>query len=834
MKYTWLYEELHTEEEKILHIASKMNVSAAVIDILFRRGMNQEEAIRDFLFHSLSDLHDPFMLQGMKEAVSRIEIAIAKDEKITVYGDYDVDGMTGVAVLYLALKEMGAKVDYYIPSRLEEGYGLNGDALTLLKTLGTDLVITVDTGITGIEEANKATEMGLDLIITDHHTPLEECPRATAVINPKQKSCPYTCKDLAGVGVAYKVVEALLGRENASNYLDLVALGTVADMVPLIGENRILVKEGLKKMKQKRAGLYALMEQAKLNENHIQAEQIGYVLAPRINASGRIGNPDLAVELLTTNDYERAKEIAFLLEEENTKRRKIEEGILEEVFLSFEQKKEALDDIVFVIKGDDWHTGVIGIVASRILEKYHRPVIVLTNHDGLYKGSGRSISGINLYELLKETEQYLVKFGGHTMAAGLSLTEDNIEPFKKAINQVAKQKLKDPTLLIAQKKVDDTIALKDVDDQLFQSLQLLEPYGHSNPKPLFVLKNLRIKTFNQLGLKQNHLKITFSDGDQKIDGIFFHENHQNIGLYKDANIEALGYLSINEYKGQKSYQVILKDLNMLYNGHPVYEKMIRNYSTIFENSGAQFFLEQFDYTDEPLDGSLNVINVVHLEQRERYLRHFVEQKATFITFTLQEAFRSAMGFKNYTWHLESTPCIHFVFTPIEDSVAQSICILDYPFTVTDMNAILNHYGENKYLLLYPGAYQDNISMMEDIFPGDEILRNTFKLCRHLFKERSTKVKEYDFMKRYFITYKSHMSLLQLKLSLIILEELSLIQKTYQKDIIEITMVPYEGKLDLNDSKMYQKISQNKQNLNQNYGNLVQLFLSLPEENDDDR
>ena len=368
-----------------------------------------------FLNPDYSRLYNPFLLKDMDKAVNRILSALENKEKIIIYGDYDVDGITSTSILFLFLKENGAIVDYYIPNRMEEGYGLNLEAINKIKDKGTDLIITVDTGITAVNEVALAKELGMDVIITDHHECQAEVPQAYAVIDPKQEDCSYPFKLLAGVGVSFKLIQALAKKLNNENsickYMDIVSVGTVADIVPLIDENRILVKKGFEDIPNtQNIGLDALLKVSGYKGGPVTTGLIGFALGPRLNASGRIGDAKRGIELLITNDKEKAKMIADELNEENKNRQAMEQEIFNEAISLIEKEFDIKNTKVIVIAGEGWHQGVIGIVASKIVEKYYRPTILLTIEDGIAKGSARSVEGFNIFEALCESSQFLTKF----------------------------------------------------------------------------------------------------------------------------------------------------------------------------------------------------------------------------------------------------------------------------------------------------------------------------------------------------------------------------------------------------------------------------------------
>ncbi len=501
-------------------------IPAGLARILMRRGIDTQEKLSHFLYDDLSNLSDPFLMKGMKEGVDRLLLALERKERIVVYGDYDVDGITSTSILYRCLKEMGGDVGFYIPRRETEGYGLNEKALFHLRDEGYSLLITVDCGISSADLIAHKPE-GLDIIVTDHHTPPEKLPECVAVINPHQKDCPYPYEDLAGCGVAFMVSRALhLKRDgvDSTQNVELAALGTIADVVSLTGENRILVREGMKRFLTTRIkGLAALLIASGLVKEDTKAithaESVSFGLAPRLNAAGRISHAKEGVQLMITESAEEAERLAAQLCDTNVTRQQIERDIYEEA-----QKRIAelglAGDMALVVDGKEWHPGVIGIVASRILETYHRPVLVLTIRDGVGKGSCRSIPAFNIYEALAAHKDLLLQYGGHKMAAGFSIAEENIPEFRRRLNAYAKEKLTEADC-IPVLEIEDTLPLAEVTIDFVHSLDLLEPCGCDNPKPLFATKRAFVETARRIGADKRHFKCQLSTKNGLVDAIFW-------------------------------------------------------------------------------------------------------------------------------------------------------------------------------------------------------------------------------------------------------------------------------------------------------------------------
>lgn len=540
-------------------LVEKLNISKVAARLLYERGINTKEKAEKFLYGTLSDLVDPWIMQGMKPSVDRIGQAIKDREKIVIYGDYDVDGVCSIVILKECIEMLGGIVDYYVPDRLEEGYGLNMAAVDLLIKQGYRLLISVDCGITSTEETGAANQGGMDMIITDHHTPGEMLPPAIAIINPKldeQGDNSHLC----GAGVAYKLAMALqegFPGKGEGKWLDLVALATIADVVPLLGDNHILVKYGLKMLeKTERAGLIALLKETGLYNRNITAWQVGFVIAPRLNAVGRLDDARKSVELLTTSREESAARIASHMDMLNNERRKLEETIYEQALHDIYENRRDENNVI-VVAGDNWHQGVIGIVASRICEKFYRPAIVVSWEGDRGKGSGRSIKGFDLYQALKNCGRHLEQYGGHQMAAGLSIARDEMAAFTAAMADYS-HFLASGGLLNRTLMADAEISVEEVDHGLIAELKTLEPYGEGNPQPDFIIRNMDIGSLLAVGSRKEHVRFSFVRED--LEGIAFRKAEYLNFPYKECCHDLLGQLDINEFRGQKKIQIKVKDM----------------------------------------------------------------------------------------------------------------------------------------------------------------------------------------------------------------------------------------------------------------------------------
>lgn len=561
LQKNWLLKEF--DRERVVEISKEFRVSPLTSIILYNRGIRSSEDIAEFLKCDLKSLHDPYLLKDMDKAVERIRKAKENGEKITIYGDYDVDGITSIAILYKYLTSVGFEVDFYVPDRIQEGYGVNRGALDKIKANGTKVVITVDTGITAVDETDYAREIGMDIIVTDHHECKEVIPNAYAAVDPKRKDCEYPFKNLAGVGVAFKLIQALdedsTVVELMEKYADLICLGTVADISPLIDENRIMVTEGLKRFRTtKNIGLKALIDVSISNDKAITTSTIGYIIAPRINASGRLGCAARSVEMFLTDDSGRAYELANDLCKENTIRQQTEQKMFAEALEYIEQHPEMKSDRVLIIPHTEWHHGIVGIVSSKITEKFYKPSILFAIDGDEAKGSGRSISGYNLFEALENCGDILEKFGGHELAAGLLIKTENIESFRTAINEAAQEtmaeKILTPTI-----SVDAVIKPAYISIETVEEINRLQPFGVDNPTPVFAVRCIKIHKISTMS-EGKHLRMTLLKDGKFLDAVGFGMGEYYNHLKEGDLVEVAFGLDINDYKGYRNVQLILKDI----------------------------------------------------------------------------------------------------------------------------------------------------------------------------------------------------------------------------------------------------------------------------------
>ncbi|WP_347103087.1 single-stranded-DNA-specific exonuclease RecJ [Streptococcus anginosus] len=552
-KYDWQI-ATNFSDESFIKKAKKLGLEASVANLVYQRGIQTEEALRDFLEPSLDQLHDPYELHDMDKAVTRIRQAIENDEQILIYGDYDADGMTSASIVKEALEQLGAECQVYLPNRFTDGYGPNASVYKyFIDNQGISLFITVDNGVAGLEAIELAQSMGVDVIVTDHHSMPEILPDAYAIVHPEHPEADYPFKHLAGCGVAFKLATALL-EEVQVELLDLVAIGTIADMVSLTGENRILVKYGLSVLKNtQRIGLQELFKIAGIQSDELNEETVGFQIAPRLNALGRLDDPNPAIELLTGFDEEEVRDIALMINQKNEERKEIVQKIYDEAKTMVDLNKP-----VQVLAGEGWNSGVLGIVAGRLLEELHQPVIVLNIENGLAKGSARSIEAVDIFEALDPHRDLFVAFGGHAGAAGMTLEASKLE----ALSQVLVAYIEDNQVDLSTKNelfLDEELSLPDLTLETLKNFEKLAPFGMDNKKPVFYLKDFKVENARTMGAGNTHLKLKISQADAVFEVVAFGLGDFATEFSQTKNLELAVTLSVNKWNGQTSLQLMLVD-----------------------------------------------------------------------------------------------------------------------------------------------------------------------------------------------------------------------------------------------------------------------------------
>jgi len=548
------------------NFVKEFEISETLARLLINRNIDSIEKAESYLNPDISQLHNPFEMFDMSKSLNRIEKAILEKEKICIYGDYDVDGITSVAMLYSLIKKLKGNAIYYIPDRLEEGYGLNSEAIKKIKDLDVKLIITVDCGIRSVDEVNLANDLNIDVIITDHHECSDILPAAYSIINPNQKQCKYPFKDLAGAGIVFKIItalsEKLLLKDYALEFLDLTALATVADVVTLTGENRVIVQKGIEQAKKTtNRGLKALINVCDIELTDLNTYHLGFIIAPRINAAGRLKHANIVVELLTTKDDARAYEIAKMLNELNYNRQQIENNMLETALKKIKNEMDLKEEHVIVLDDSSWHVGVVGIIASRITEKFNKPSIIISIENEIGKGSARSINGLNICETLSACKELLVKYGGHELAAGLTIEKRLIKDFREKINAIVHKFKKDKPFyheILVDYKLDNKINLVNI----YNEIQKLEPFGAGNPKPLFVYRFLILKEVKTVGLDGKHLSLKMFNGKEYLSGIGFNMGFVANHIEVNRKVDIICSVEMNTWNGEENIQLHIKDLKI--------------------------------------------------------------------------------------------------------------------------------------------------------------------------------------------------------------------------------------------------------------------------------
>ena len=555
-------------EDHVASLKKEFNTSEIIAKVLANRGIESLKSSHDFFNPSNDQLHDPFMMKNMDIAVNRISKNIQNQKPILIFGDYDVDGTTGASLLYLGLKDLNAIVEYYIPHREKEGYGLSSGGIDYAHSIGADLLITCDCGINAFQPVDYANEHGVDIIITDHHIPDKKLPNAYAVLNPKQKGCEYPFKGLCGCGVAFKLISALseksgIGQNVGLNYLDLVALATSADMVPILDENRVLVHGGLDQLEESKSpGIHQLLVQTGLVGESLNVGKLVFGLAPKINAAGRMGDANRTVELLTTSDKTRAEELASILVRENKRRQLIQEDIVNDAIRLVHSQVDLENNKVVIIGSKGWHPGVVGIVASRIKDEFSRPAIVIAfDKKGIGKGSARSIPNLDLYEALSYAAKFLEGYGGHPMAAGLTVREDKFENFKSLFLRNANKILTNDDLIPAI-SIDGEMALTDINSRFMRFLEKLGPFGPGNMRPKFVSRNLSISGQPRLMGKGEHIRFIVSQNGRNYPAVGFKLSSHYEDLIRGVPVDIAYVVEVNQWQGQSNIQLNVRDIQL--------------------------------------------------------------------------------------------------------------------------------------------------------------------------------------------------------------------------------------------------------------------------------
>ncbi len=830
--------------------AHKLGISPIVAQLLINRGIYTIEQGRAFLRCDMESLHHPLLLKDMDKAVSRILKAVESRERVLVYGDYDADGITGTALLVKVLRRLGAEVEYFIPNRLEEGYGLHLEVLKKAMEKGTSLVVTVDCGISDMEEVCWAGKNGIDLIITDHHEPPGEIPPALAAVNPKRHDCIYPFKELAGVGVALKLAQALfdeagVGSEAWKEYLDLACLGTIADIVPVKDENRILVKYGLPILSNTgNPGLRALMAVSGTDKGDLGTSEVSFGLAPRLNAAGRMGRPELALRLLLTDSIEEARELAVELNNNNQARQKIESVVLAEALALVNEVPELVKGLVLVLASDNWHPGVVGIVASRLMERLYRPVLLISMGELEGRGSARSIPEFNIYHALDRCRENLLDYGGHSLAAGFSIKRTRIDAFRKDINALAEQLIGEKKLMPGL-ELDGIIDLEQVSEELVREISTLRPFGHTNPDPLLGCRKALLLDSRCVGKKAAHLKLRLQRENTTLEGIGFNMGPYAGPLAAAKSVDLAFVPGINEYNGRRSIQLEVKDLGipavLEQPGRVSYEEIQPDRPALVPDDILQGDTQEY-FMPEFVLGKLNVLNntdsLVCIKcNKEKHQINFIDKRglanrpeelAELVSGDLSTMVITTGAYQTVelACHLQlarpslkgRVACCHsinshravsemtamfkagkvkvMVTTPstagFMGKTANQSLLYHLPYSTEAIYHGINSIqtGGNIYLLFGPEDLEDNEAGLETLAPGRDFLACFYKMLRRQTINSGWSNISVDQTLKYFVNNGFHYSSkYTVRAALSVLDELALLTSEWKGEYIRFRLRP---------------------------------------------
>lgn len=749
--------------------------------LLNSRNIKNEE---NFFNPKIEYMNDPFSMKNMKKSVDRIKKAINEKQKICIFGDYDVDGICATSLLYLYFKLIGYKVDYYIPNRLEEGYGLNSDAIKKLINKKIELLITVDCGISAVKEVDLACEY-MDVIITDHHECPETLPNAFSILNPKQKNCMYEFKELCGAAIALKLIQALdynLFIKNKKELMPIAALATVCDVVPLKDENRIIVKKGLEYIiTTKNNGIKALIEVCDVDFESLKSYHFGFVLGPRINAGGRMGFSNHGVELFINENYENCLDIAKFLNQENLKRQEIQQRMQEEAIEIIEKNTEFQNNKVLVLSNKNWHHGIVGIVSSKITEKYYKPSILLCEEADIARGSARSIEGFDLYKALNNNKEFLEKFGGHNQAAGLSLKLKNISDFSKKINRYADEVL-DQEDLKEIVNADILLNKEEISFELMEFIGKFEPFGFKNPNFKFLIKNMCIKKIFLMGKNKDHVKLIL---DNNLEAIAFYKPEIAANFKENTYVDIVCSLSKNSFLNKENIQLQIKDIRK--SSIQILNDLKINFQSNIIEYKIENVLEKFegDFTKEK---SLLGISFTKFGS-QMAIDFFRDKKKNFLI----EENNLKINSKN----------IDLLFCPNIDKIAlkryNSIILFDFPYIFEDYKEIICNINEfNKIYFFVDDSYYENLKkFLETKFPNRDYLISLYK---YIYSKKNLKISS----KKEFNMFDGQED--KFMIAVEIFEELGFIEKFIQKEILQINCLPKPKiKVNLQESRTYRKM-----------------------------
>lgn len=688
----WKY--LKCDKEQAAKVSQEFSIDPITAQVVLNRGLTNEKEINEFLNPDIANLSSPFLMKDMKKGCDRVIRAINNTEHIVVCGDYDADGITSTAILVDFLRSCDASVEYYIPDRLEDGYGLSMSVAEKLTEMNPKLVITVDNGITSIDEIKFLHASGIDVVVTDHHECKAELPNAIAVINPHRRDDEYPFKDLAGVGVVYRFIEAISHtikelnpeacNKDIEKYIELVAIGTVADVMPLLGDNRSIVKHGIQKLnKTENNGIKALIDVSGMSDKDITAWMIGFIIAPRLNAAGRMSSADKAVQLLLTNSPVEAQSIAKALDEENIARQEIEKLILGEVFEKIDQDVNFDNEKIIVVQGDNWHQGVIGIVASKVVDRYGKPCILLSYDGETVKGSARSISNVNIYNAINYCKNCLEGFGGHELAAGVTLKKENVSLLRKLINEYAEHHFTDKQMA-SQVVIDAQLVSEQLTTQLAEDLEQLTPFGTGNSTPVFCSMGMSINEI-KLTSNQKHLKLKLKSGNKVVDAIAFNMP-EKIKEFAIGSIVDVAYnLEVNTWRFMNTVQLNIKDLRVC----EEVEAVKNYYSSLDYDSFNEYVL---NIKNDNLNASSNKLKEIYSSDCSQKANEMLKTDSKKVVFINTRAgLKDALSLYRHINSTDEKSC-SICYNGIKNNMQSDICIIVNPkiseIDVTDFKDII--------------------------------------------------------------------------------------------------------------------------------------------------
>ncbi|KAB3537276.1 single-stranded-DNA-specific exonuclease RecJ [Alkaliphilus pronyensis] len=833
VKRIWTFKR--PDKNIVNNLMKELNISKTTAKLLFNRGVYEVEEARRFLEASLSDLYNPFLLKDMEKVVYRINEAIKNKESIWIYGDYDVDGVSSTALLIRYFNSINYTVNYYIPDRMEEGYGVNSEAIKEIVDKGGKLIITVDCGITSVNEVAYGNGLGIDIVITDHHQCQEELPPAYGIINPKQEDCTYPFKQLCGCGIALKLIQAMMPKEdfikNASFYLDIVALATVADIVPLIDENRIIVKNGIKAMENSaNAGIKALVEVCGLTGKKITGGHIGFMLAPRINAAGRIGNAKIGVDLLTSSNYDEALELAKFLDSENRERQNIEMEIFKQAEKQLFEDNQLHNRKFLVLYQEGWHQGVIGIVASRIVEKYYRPTIVLSVEDGVAKGSARSISGYNIFEALSSHKDMFIKFGGHEQAAGLSMEQAMLEEFKERINKQASETLTEEDF-IREISFDEHLIYNEINEELMTQLQLLEPHGMGNPGPKFLYRNLEVFSIKGVGTEGKHLKAELSTADGKLNGIGFSLSYFTESIYPGDIVDVIFVPEYNSFNGHTNLQLNIKDIKLVEGKKsPLYEEYFKSLDFTYPMMDKIDFnlMSTHIITEDKKDEA--IIDHIYSGSSVVILVNTINKAHRIISLVDVREKNRKMAFSIYFQNSTQTPTeeeVHIIINPNIDKISfrsyNKIILYDQFFLPDQLKNLFSAIDSKNLVIFYEkGDEKYNIDILNRSTPDREKLIAFYNYFKGF--ETKTTLTHKEVIEGINKQGKIDANYILLKNALKIFKEAGIVEYSFNNDEVEISFNKPKEKFCLEDLQTYRNLQNSLNSINTYYTKLKQLYM----------